>query len=48
MQTAWYPETVDNYLSGDCRAVYDQVLEDFIKRGIVRRRRGLLETAVHP
>lgn len=48
MQTAWYPETVDGYFSGDCRAVYDQVLKDFINRGIVRRHRGLLETAVHP
>jgi len=48
MQTAWFPETVDVYLSDAYRTVYNRVLNDFIARRIVRRRGEHLETAVRP
>jgi hydroxyacylglutathione hydrolase len=48
MQTAWYPETVDAYLSGDYRTVYNLVLDDFIARRIVRCRGENLQTVVRP
>ena len=48
MDTIWFPETVDLYFSSEYEPVYHDVIENFIRRGIVKRRNGNLVTSVKP
>lgn len=48
MGTHWYRETVDLYFDGAYRAVYDDLLSDFLQRGLVRKVNKLLSTTVKP
>ena len=48
MQALWYKETVELYFNGDYRGMYDQVMGDFINRGIVKAKNGKLVTTVKP
>ena len=48
MGTIWFRETVDLYFSGEYELKYNEVIESFIRRGIVRRRNGDLVTDVKP
>ena len=48
MDTIWFPETVDLYFSSEYESKYNEVVENFIRRGIVRRQKGDLVTVVKP
>ena len=48
MDTHWYKETVDLYFNGRYEAKYDQVINSFLGRGIVKAENGLLSTTVKP
>jgi glyoxylase-like metal-dependent hydrolase (beta-lactamase superfamily II) len=48
MKTVWFKETVDLYFNGAHEAKYNEIIGDFIARGIVRRKEGLLITTVKP
>jgi glyoxylase-like metal-dependent hydrolase (beta-lactamase superfamily II) len=48
MQTAWYPQTVDAYLGGDHRGIYERVMDRLAARRLVRRDRGRWTTTVTP
>ena len=44
MQTCWYKETVDLYFKGRYEAKYEEVLNSFLKRGIIKAGNGNLYT----
>ncbi len=48
MQTHWYKETVELFCDGEYRPIYETIMADFIKRGIVNLRNGRLSTTVKP
>jgi len=48
MQTHWFKETIDLYFTGDYEAKYTEIMQNFIKRGIVRVDNGNLYTTVKP
>jgi hydroxyacylglutathione hydrolase len=48
MTTHWFKETVDLYFDAQYQTLYDQVMEEFIRRGLVRNTDGLLSTTVRP
>lgn len=48
MKTHWYKETVDLYFNGKYRATYEAVMQDFLKRGIVREENDQIYTIVKP
>jgi glyoxylase-like metal-dependent hydrolase (beta-lactamase superfamily II) len=48
MDTHWYKETVDLYFNGDYEGKYIEVVDGFIKKGIIQRRGGMLVTTVKP
>jgi glyoxylase-like metal-dependent hydrolase (beta-lactamase superfamily II) len=48
MQTHWFKETIELYFSGNYRDMYDVVVGDFLKRGIVKSESSNLVTTVRP
>lgn len=48
MQTAWYPETVDEYLEGEYALVFERVITSLSNRKLIHQTRGHWETAVKP
>ena len=48
MQTCWYKETVDLYFKGRYEAKYEEILNSFLKRGIIKSDNGNLHTTVKP
>ena len=48
MQTCWYKETVDLYFKGRYEAKYEEILNSFLKRGIIKAGNGNLYTTVKP
>ena len=46
--THWFPETVDFYFGGECKAIYDWILNELIQRKIVVRDCGGLLAKVPP
>jgi glyoxylase-like metal-dependent hydrolase (beta-lactamase superfamily II) len=48
MDTAWYRETVDFYFDGDYEGKYTEIIDGFLRRGILQRRGALLVTTVKP
>ncbi len=48
MRTRWYPETVDFYFDGAYRAKYDEIIEAFLRRDVIRRRQDDFVTTVPP
>ena len=48
MDTIWFRETVDLYFSSEYELKYNDVIENFMERGIVRRQKGDLITVVKP
>jgi glyoxylase-like metal-dependent hydrolase (beta-lactamase superfamily II) len=48
MDTIWFRETIDLYFNGEYELKYDDVIENFIRRGIFRRQKGDLITVVKP
>lgn len=48
MTTHWFKETVDLYFDGQYRARYDQIMQGFMRRRLVKELNGLLSTTVKP
>jgi glyoxylase-like metal-dependent hydrolase (beta-lactamase superfamily II) len=48
MQTFWFKETVDLYFKGRYEAKFEEILNSFLKRGIVKSDNGDLYTTVKP
>jgi hydroxyacylglutathione hydrolase len=48
MGTYWFGETIDLYFNGEYQRKYDEVMGDFLRRGIVTRKGGRLFTNVKP
>jgi hydroxyacylglutathione hydrolase len=46
--TYWFKETVDLYFNSEYEVKYNEIIRDFLKRGIVRRKNGNLFTIVKP
>lgn len=46
--THWYPETVALYFSGEYEKMYADIMDGFLKRGIVEHRDGRLFTTIKP
>lgn len=48
MDTYWFKETVDLYFKGQYEAKYDEVINSFLGRGIIKQENGDLSTTVKP
>lgn len=48
MATPWYPETVDHYFNKEYRRKFNDIMNDFLHRGIVKCNNGTLFTTVKP
>ena len=48
MQTHWFKETIELYFGGNYREMYNEVIGDFLNRGIVKIEKNLLVTTVKP
>ena len=48
MNTYWFKETVDLYFNGEYEAKYDEIINSFLRRGIVKQENGDLFTTVKP
>ena len=48
MKTHWYKETVDLYFNAEYRPIYDAIMKDFLKRGIVITQNGYMQTTIKP
>ena len=48
MVTNWYPDTIDRYFAGDHQTVFDKVIADFDRRGIICRKGKDWVTTVSP
>ncbi|MCA1959601.1 MAG: MBL fold metallo-hydrolase [Desulfomonile sp.] len=48
MSTPWFEETVAHYFNCEYRRKFDDIMGDFLGRGIVKRKDGLLFTTVKP
>jgi glyoxylase-like metal-dependent hydrolase (beta-lactamase superfamily II) len=48
MATIWFKETVDFYFGGDYLTKYDEIMDSFLQRGIVKREAGNFSTTVTP
>ena len=48
MDTIWFKETIDLYFNGEYELKYNEVIENFMRRGIVRRQKRDLITVVKP
>jgi glyoxylase-like metal-dependent hydrolase (beta-lactamase superfamily II) len=46
MQTRWYKETVDLYFNAEYQTIYDAIMNDFQKRGIVKTQNGQMSTTI--
>jgi len=48
MDTYWFKETVDLYFKGQYQAKYDEVMNSFLGRGIIKQENNDLYTTVKP
>ncbi len=48
MGTYWFKETIDLFFNSEYRQKYDEVMSEFLRRDIVRRKDGTLFTTVEP
>jgi len=48
MNTHWYKETVDLYFQGQYESKYDEIMNAFLRRGIIKQEDGHLFTTVKP
>ena len=46
MDTYWFKETVDLYFNKEYEIKYDETMDSFLKRGVVKRSSGSLFTTV--
>ena len=48
MKTHWFKETIELFFSGEYEVKYNEIMQDFIKRGVVKQKNGKLFTTVKP
>jgi len=48
MDTFWFKETVDLYFKSEYETKYDEIMNNFFDRGVVKRENGNLLTTVKP
>jgi glyoxylase-like metal-dependent hydrolase (beta-lactamase superfamily II) len=48
MDTYWFKETVDLYFKGQYEAKYEEIINSFLRRGIIKEKNGGLFTTVKP
>ena len=48
MNTYWFKETADLYFNGEYEAKYDEIINSFLRRGIVKQENDNLFTTVKP
>jgi glyoxylase-like metal-dependent hydrolase (beta-lactamase superfamily II) len=48
MATPWFPETVDLYFQGQYRRKYDEIIDAFIAKGVIRQDGRFFYTTVKP
>jgi len=48
MRTYWFGETIDLFFHSEYQDKYKEVMRDFFRRDIVRRKNGMLSTTVKP
>ncbi|MEE4354532.1 MAG: MBL fold metallo-hydrolase [Desulfatiglans sp.] len=48
MGTVWFRETIDHYFRREYELKYNEIMNDFLRRGIIERRNGSLFTTVKP
>jgi hypothetical protein len=48
MGAHWFRETIDLYFDGDYEGKYNELISDFINRGVIRKDGGKLYTTVKP
>ena len=49
MKSNWFRETIDLYFDRDYQTLYDNIMHDFVERGIVKRKKaGRIYTTVRP
>ncbi len=48
MDTYWFKETVNLYFNGKYGTKYDQIINSFLRRGILKQENGVLFTTVKP
>jgi hypothetical protein len=48
MKTHWFKETIELYFSEEYKVEYNEIMQDFIKREIVKQKDGKLFTTVKP
>ena len=46
--TIWFTETIDLYFNGEYHLKYNEIINGFVERGIVRHANGNLVTVVKP
>jgi len=46
MGTHWFKETIDLFFNREYQKIYEQIMGDFLHRGIVMRKDGMLCTTV--
>jgi hydroxyacylglutathione hydrolase len=48
METYWFKETIDLFFNGEYQRKYEEIMSDFLRRDIVRRKDGVLLTTIKP
>ena len=48
MKTNWFRETADFYFSGEYETFYQQIMDAFIRNGVVKIENGSVLTSVQP
>ena len=48
MNTYWFKETVDLYFNGEYEMKYNEIINSFLRRGVVEQEGGSLVTTVKP
>ena len=46
METVWFKETIDLYCRGEYETTYEQIMSDFLERGLVKQQNGSLSATV--
>lgn len=48
MTTHWFKETVDFYFKGEYEAKYEEIIQSFLSKGIVKRKEAVFYTIILP
>ena len=48
MDTYWFKETVDMYFNSEYEIIYNEIMNSFFEKGVIKRKNGNLFTTVKP